>query len=437
MLKASRLFIAPFAAVALLLTATLVVGVGVASASSSAKAKAATSSRALSSLRTTLRRDLLHTTRHGSVLVYDQTARRTLFSWSANTARLPASIEKLYTTTSALYEFGPQGQLHTRIYGVGTLSPDGTWTGTLYLRGGGDPTFGDAAFNHDLYGAGANIQLLVARLKSAGVKSIDGSIIGDGSYFDSLGGGPDTGYKASLETEGELDGLAYDAGFTSRAEVALQPHPVLTAATALAAAMRAAGISVPKSTQVGTGVTPSGARQLAQVGSPSLSKLVQLTNSPSDNFFAETLLKDLGAAAAAPGTTAEGAAVVRSIIGAHLRLHPRLDDGSGLSRYDRTTANQVVSLLRQMRGDGAFYGSLSIAGVRGTMSTEMRHTRAANNCRGKTGTLHDVANLVGYCTARDGHKLVFAFLMNGLPNDADYAHEVEDRMGVALANYNG
>jgi D-alanyl-D-alanine carboxypeptidase/D-alanyl-D-alanine-endopeptidase (penicillin-binding protein 4) len=212
---------------------------------------------------------------------------------------------------------------------------------------------------------------------------------------------------------------------------------VLTAATALAAAMRAAGISVPKSTQVGTGVTPSGARQLAQVGSPSLSKLVQLTNSPSDNFFAETLLKDLGAAAAAPGTTAEGAAVVRSIIGAHLRLHPRLDDGSGLSRYDRTTANQVVSLLRQMRGDGAFYGSLSIAGVRGTMSTEMRHTRAANNCRGKTGTLHDVANLVGYCTARDGHKLVFAFLMNGLPNDADYAHEVEDRMGVALANYNG
>lgn len=439
MLKAPRFLAAPRVALALLVTAALMASAGAASAagSSKTKAKAAVSGRALNSLRRTLRRDLVKTTRHGSVVVYDQTTGRTLFSYAPNTGRLPASVEKLYTTTAALYEFGPQGQLHTRIDGVGTLSASGTWTGTLYLRGGGDPTFGDATFNRDMYGTGANIQLLVTRLKNAGVKRIDGSIIGDGSYFDSLGGGPDTGYRASLETEGELSGLAYDAGFTSRAEVALQPHPVLTAATDLAVAMRAAGISVPKSTKIGWGTTPAGATQLAQVGSPPLSKLIELTNSPSDNFFAETLEKDLGATAKTPGTTAEGAAVVRSIISAHLHLSPRLNDGSGLSRYDRTTARQVVLLLRQMRGNSAFYNSLAIAGVRGTMSTEMRHTRAANNCRGKSGTLHDVANLVGYCTARDGHKLVFAFLMNGLPNDATYAHEIEDRMGIALANFNG
>jgi D-alanyl-D-alanine carboxypeptidase len=69
------------------------------------------------------------------------------------------------------------------------------------------------------------------------------------------------------------------------------------------------------------------------------------------------------------------------------------------------------------------------------MKTEMRGTRAANNCRGKTGTLHDVANLAGYCRSRNGDQLVFAFLFNRQSNAA-YGHYVEDQMGEALANYN-
>ena len=58
------------------------------------------------------------------------------------------------------------------------------------------------------------------------------------------------------------------------------------------------------------------------------------------------------------------------------------------------------------------------------------------DCRGKTGTLSEVANLVGYCTARDGHRLAFAFLMNRLSNP-DTGHAIEAKMAVALANYKG
>jgi serine-type D-Ala-D-Ala carboxypeptidase/endopeptidase (penicillin-binding protein 4) len=83
-----------------------------------------------------------------------------------------------------------------------------------------------------------------------------------------------------------------------------------------------------------------------------------------------------------------------------------------------------------------FVDSLAVAGESGTMQSEMRGTLGQGRCRGKTGTLHDVANLVGYCTARDGHTLAFAFLMNAL-GDPAAGHSLEDQMGVALAKYNG
>jgi len=39
------------------------------------------------------------------------------------------------------------------------------------------------------------------------------------------------------------------------------------------------------------------------------------------------------------------------------------------------------------------------------------------------------------CHAKDGHTLAFAFLMNGIY--PDYAHPIQDRMGVAVAKYSG
>jgi D-alanyl-D-alanine carboxypeptidase len=96
----------------------------------------------------------------------------------------------------------------------------------------------------------------------------------------------------------------------------------------------------------------------------------------------------------------------------------------------------VVTLLRDLSGNTTFVNSLAIAGETGTLTDEMRGTRAQGNCEGKTGTLTDVASLVGYCTARDGHSLAFAFLLNRLSNP-DTGHAVEAKMAVALANYTG
>ncbi len=389
---------------------------------------------ALRALKTTLRRDMTRDGGADGALVVDRTTGHVLFAVDQKVRRMPASVEKLYTTTTALLKYGSRARLKTGVYGVGSLDSRGRWDGTLYLRGGGDPTFGSASFDREAYGTGATVQTLAAKLAVAGIKAVDGRIVGDESYFDALRGTPATGNAPNLEVEGELSGLSFDAGFTSAAETALQRHPALFAAQKFASALRADHIKVTSSTKISTGVTPKTARLLATVPSPPISKLIELTNSPSDNFFAETLLKDIGARFGGGGTTARGAAVVRAFIATRFGLHPVLDDGSGLSRFDHTSPAQVVSLLEQMQGNSAFWNSLAIAGVRGTMQYEMAGTRAVDNCRGKTGTLHDVANLVGYCRARNGDQLVFAFLFNG-QSDADYGHEIEDQMGTALADY--
>ncbi len=389
---------------------------------------------ALRALRQTLGAELARAGGQSSVLVVDMTTNTTLYAAAPDTPRLPASVQKLYTTSTALATFGPTARLETSVLGLGALTAGGSWRGLLFLRGGGDPTFGDAGFDRAAYGTGATVQELAANLKAAGIRSVAGAIVGDETFLDALRGTPATSFAPSTEIEGELSGLSYDAGFTTSAETALQPRPALAATQAFVAALRAAGVSVPPQTPVFTGSTPRSARLLASVASPPIATLIQLTNAPSDNYFAETLLKDIGASYGAGGTTAAGVGVVAATIAQVFRLRPSFNDGSGLSRFDHTTAAQVVSLLEQQAGDAPFVASLAVAGVSGTMQHEMLGTPAVDNCRGKTGTLSDVASLVGYCTARNGDQLAFAFLENGLQN-TDLGHATEDAMGAALAEY--
>jgi D-alanyl-D-alanine carboxypeptidase/D-alanyl-D-alanine-endopeptidase (penicillin-binding protein 4) len=264
---------------------------------------------------------------------------------------------------------------------------------------------------------------------------VSGRIVGDESYWDSVRGTPATGFVRNSEVEGQLSALAYDRGFTNNTGTAFQIHPALYAAQQFDGGLRAFGVKV-AGVPVSAGRTPTGATLLASVQSPRLSTLIQLTNTPSDNYLAESLLKDIGARLGGAGTTAAGAAVVRAELQSKFGISPRLNDGSGLSRYDSTTPTQVVTVLEAMATNSQFVNSLALMGETGTLQTEALGTLAVGECRGKTGTLNDVANLAGYCTAKDGHTLAFAFLANGLGNP-DFVHEVEASMTVPLVQYNG
>jgi len=366
-----------------------------------------------------------------SAYVYDLSAKQPLFSMRDTAMRPPASVEKLYTAATALQRLGASTQLATTVLGTGQLGPNGVWEGDLYLHGGGDPTFGDSAFIRSHYGVGASISSLVSQLvRTAGIHAIRGSVYGDESTFDAQRGEPSSNFRQDPFLEGTLSGLAYDRGASGSEKVA--HAPAAYAARKLWAMLKNDGVSIRGSS--GAATAPAGAVQLARVASPTIAQLVALMLPPSDNFFAEMLLKDLGAAAGA-GTTASGAAVVSQTISALLGIHPRVADGSGLSESDRTSTYEVADMLVELQPTPIgqiVRSSMAVAGHTGTLAKRMRRTRASGNCQGKTGTLTGYSNLVGYCQAANGHLLAFAFFNDGI--STSLAHVIQDHMTITLAS---
>src|SRR5690606_12043661 len=109
---------------------------------------------------------------------------------------------------------------------------------------------------------------------------------------------------------------------------------------------------------------PRNAVELASTSSAPMSELITRTNVPSDNYYAEMLLKALGAYHGDAGSTDAGAVVVRDEL-AKLGVRPTVVDGSGLSRGDRANSRHVVTLLAAMAGDEElgepFLDSLAVA----------------------------------------------------------------------------
>jgi D-alanyl-D-alanine carboxypeptidase/D-alanyl-D-alanine-endopeptidase (penicillin-binding protein 4) len=375
-------------------------------------------------------RALRHAGQHTGVLVYDLTAHQTLFKLRPGVARPPASVEKIYTTVALLSLLGPQARFHTDLLGTGHLGPGGVWHGNLYLRGGGDPTFGEAGFVRVWDGGhGSLVGTIVDQLRGHGIRRLTGQIYGDGSRFDDQTGGPFTGGQPDIpDYGGEMSALTFDHGATTRTL-----GPAEFAARQLARSLRAAHIQAQAATV--SRRTPPRARRLARVTSPPLAVLLKLMDVPSDDLFADLLTKQLGYRFRGQGTLEAGADEIRSVLN-RFGIHPRLHDGSGLDHTDRTTPDQLISLLRQIWGrplGRMLATALPVVGESGTVQGIAVHTPAQGHCVAKTGTLYRVTNLAGVCTARDAHELAFALFLDG-PNNWQ-AFPMIGRVLGAVAGY--
>jgi serine-type D-Ala-D-Ala carboxypeptidase/endopeptidase (penicillin-binding protein 4) len=368
--------------------------------------------------------------------VYDISAGKQIFAWRAGTPRILASNTKLFTSAAALARFGSEGTLGTEVLGDGQLEDDGVWRGNLYLRGGGDPTFGSNTYTRKFYGGGATVQQLAKLIDQAGVQRVTGRVYGDESRFDSLRGGPDSGYGVSIWV-GPLSALAYNRGFATETGSAFQLNPPAFAAARLDDALEARGIKVKGKPAAGT--APGGLDVLASVDSPPMERIIQLMNKPSDNFFAEMLAKDIAMQVNGRGTTSAGAALIGGFA-RRLGSGAQLADGSGLSRANRSSPYRVVRLLRAMYrrekvDSDAYIDSLSIAGQDGTLKDRMRRGPARWRCRGKTGTLSDVSALSGYCEITNGNTYAYSILMNRISPTG--ARILQDRMLQKIAAEGG
>src|SRR3954452_9244540 len=107
--------------------------------------------------------------------VMDARTGKQLFARRALKRRTLASNTKLFTTAALLGRVGPDAMLATTVVGSGGLRSNGTWKGTLSLRGGGDPTFASRAFNRG-YGSKAHVEAIAKTLKNAGFKRVSGHV---------------------------------------------------------------------------------------------------------------------------------------------------------------------------------------------------------------------------------------------------------------------
>lgn len=345
----------------------------------------------------------------GSGFAVDLQTGKTIWARHPTTPRTPASLTKLFTTTTALLELGPSRRLSTSVVRATEIDPDGTLAGNLWLKGAGDPTFGPTA-----------VAKLADAVKAAGIKRVTGSVIGDEGFFDRLRGTPILGGDYDSDIGGGLSALSFDHGDTAKA-----------AAATLTLALRHRDISVPKG-HVGVGTAPLGAEAVATSQSPSIATLIGMTNRPSDNFYAEMLLKLIGATKTGAGTTKAGLRVERTRL-AQLGVNPVLNDGSGLSHDNKVRSTEVVRLLSAMSGNRYFTRSLAVAGRSGTLAGRMTRGAAAGRCSGKTGTLNGVTALAGYCPVKNGGKLAFSILMTG--TSSYKGRPRQDRIVQALASW--
>lgn len=165
----------------------------------------------------------------------------------------------------------------------------------------------------------------------------------------------------------------------------------------------------------------SAAHVLVSCKSAPLSDIAKVLMKTSQNLYAETLLRRLGASADSPaGSTSVDAgkkAERETLEGWGIAPDGFVVvDGSGLSRYNYLAAETIVAVLRRMYDDprhrAPFIDALAVAGVDGTIANRFKGTRVAGNAHAKTGSIANARALSGYVQTLDGEMFAFSVIAN-------------------------
>lgn len=365
-------------------------------------------------------KDSLFSTASIGIKVVAVETNKVIYAKNAQKLHHPASTTKLFTAATALVKLGSGFRFATTLYT--NIEANAQTINSIYLKGSGDPILKTE-----------DIVNLATKVIESGITSIDGDIIVDESYFDTVREGPgwmwdDRPYWISALS---IRSLEPDPSTGSRAIVCGQ----LLKKTLIQKGVKVSG-------QVITGAVPSNFRILATHESPPLADIVTLMNKPSDNWIAEMLFKTLGAEVKGePGSWQKGREAITEYLGEILVEPPshRFVDGSGLSRYNLVSAELLTQLLVNMYHNfelmPEFTSSLPIAGVDGTLRNRMQGMSAVKTLRAKTGTLSGVSALAGYTRTADGEVFAFGILISHYVGSAVTARGIQDKIGNLLTEF--
>lgn len=331
-----------------------------------------------------------------AVMVWDLSADTCVYRWNEQQRMRPASVQKCVTAISALDRLGADYQFSTRLYHTGDIDSTGVLHGSLVCVGGMDPLFGDAG-----------MRAFVTALREKGVVRITGDLLADKTMKDDKPMGEGWCWDDD-DSNPCLSPLLYNRRDRFLGELSNR--------------LRAAGITVEGST--GDGALPRGGTLLAEV-QHTLPQVLQRMMKRSDNLHAESVFYQLAKHSGVRRASArQGRQEVNSVL-RRAGLNPSqyyVADGCGLSLYNYVSAEMIVRLLRLNYQDHAAHEALlptlPVAGRDGTLQKRMRGTAAEGNVRAKTGTVTGVKTLAGFCTARNGHRMAFCILNQGVVSAA-------------------
>ncbi len=371
---------------------------------------------------------------------------RLIYGANETAPLVPASTQKLVLALAALEKMGGDRIFSTKL--LSRSAPvNGIVDGDVWLVGGGDPLLmtKDYVDRFDDSMAYTDMGLLADQVVDAGISSITGAVIGDESWFDSLryvDTWPARFRPGQQNQTGPLSALSVNDGFTwwhaeNTANGLNTPanDPAAFAAAFFDDLLEDRDMVIKRPAQAG--IAPLDAViELASIDSPPLTDIVNQMLVTSDNTTAELLLKALGAEVGPPGSTVKGTEVVLAALVAagHDLTGIFAADGSGLDAGNRVTCDILTSLLEDTEHGPSLVSSMAIAGLSGTMRRRLAGSSAEGRTRAKTGTLRDVASLVGQVESIEGRVLTFAVMTNAepLPSGVKSLH---DQVVLNLVTY--
>ena len=423
------------------------------------------------------------------IVVRDARDGRVLLSRNADKNLLPASTLKLFTTATALDALGPTFRYTTRLYHLGTVRPDGTLDGDLVIRGSGDPTFGSE-------GHGDPLKAWAEALYEAGVRRVEGRLVGDDDAFEDAryGEGWDVTHIATEQYAQAAGGLVWGdnlvriqiagtspgqrprfesspAGFatvagdvvtrsgggrldvertlgtdtftlrggvpagyrgTLRVPVA---NPTLFAVHAFAEALGEAGIDVSRAERVDVDDTTRKPRY--DDAEPLQAYVSPMLDEIVErvNRESDNLYAEQVFRTFGGGQAEDAADRVEAFVE---RAGADADglyiaDGSGLSRKDMVTPDALAAVLRQMRSHPASRSFLASLPEGGGSGSTLRNRLSGVPVRAKTGSLLAVRALAGYVDGPGGTPYVFVLMANNYTTRGGRIARAQDAIVRALA----
>ncbi len=409
-----------------------------------------------------------------SALVQDVTGTRPLLAVNPQVPRNPASTLKLLTTFIALDTLGPIYSWRTEVYALGPIT-NGVLKGDLLLKGFGDPYLLEDHFWQML---GELRRTGLQRI--TGDLVIDDSHFApaaqDPAAFDGqafrlynvLPNALQVNFKAVtfifaprpdgkgvlVRTNPELPNLkitnqlelehGHCRGVLATVKMAV-PDPVAADTVVLSGRYQTGcgeqtlprTLMTPASYTYGLfhrlwgqwggvleggvrrGVRPAHVRPLLVWHSPPLAELIRPLNKWSNNVMADALFYTLGGTLFEPPLRpAHAATVIKSYLTQH-RIPTAgfvMENGSGLSRVTRITAQTLHDLLHQAyhsRYMPEYLASLSIVGLDGTLRRRFKQSPESGWMHLKTGHLNNVAAVAGFVRAQSGKTYAVVLFVNG------------------------